>query len=135
MPYFIQHVVDQMAQRDLAASAATVAEVLNACLTDPQDPWHLRYYRERIDTYYSSNERPFALLLLDALSIADRPLPFDDLFNRLKSRMATEDSEMARYVLTLLQRDHYVQQQPDGAYRFRFPLIQRCWRLHRGAMP
>ena len=37
--------------------------------------------------------------------------------------------EMARNVLTLLQRDHYLVQQPDGKYRFCFPLIQRSWIL------
>ena len=37
--------------------------------------------------------------------------------------------------LVLLQRDHYVIQQPDGTYRFRFPLIQRSWRLQRGLLP
>ena len=83
-------------------------------------------------TVSAAQEKPFALSLLDDLSVADNPLTFDDLFNRLKSHIATEDSEMARDVLALLQRDHYVVQQPDGKYLFRFPLIQRCWRLHRG---
>lgn len=43
-----------------------------------------------------------------------------------------EESEMVRDMLILLQRDHYVLQQTDGAYCFRFPLIQCWWRLHRG---
>ena len=79
-----------------------------------------------------SGERPFALYLLDVLSVTDQPLPFDDLFNRLKSRIVTEDSEMARRMLTLLQRDHYIVQHQDGKYCFRFPLIKRSWRLQRG---
>ncbi len=77
-------------------------------------------------------ERPFALHLLDVLSITDQPLPFDDVFNQLKSRIVTEDSEMTRRMLTLLQRDHYIVQQNDGKYCFRFPLIKRSWRLQRG---
>jgi hypothetical protein len=36
---------------------------------------------------------------------------------------------MARHVLTLLQRDHYIIQHTDGAYRFSFPLVKRWWRL------
>lgn len=132
IPYFIHHVVDRMVERGGAVNAATVSEIVDACLTDPHDRWHMRYYRERIDTYYASEECPFALNLLDVLSGADCPLRFDDLFNLLKSRIVTEDSEITRSVLTLLQRDHYILQQADGAFRFRFSLIQRCWRLHRG---
>lgn len=132
VPFFIHHIVDQIAQRGCVANVVIITEIMDACLTDPHDRWHLRYYRERIDTYYAPDERPFALNLLDVLSVADQPLPFDDLFNLLKANLKTEDSEMARQILTLLQRDHYVVQQTDGLFRFRFPLIQRCWRLHRG---
>ena len=113
-------------------NVATISEVVDACLTDPHDRWHLRYYRERIDTYYAPDERLFALNLLDVLSVTNHPLVFDDVFNLLKSRLETEDNEMARHVLTLLQRDHYIIQQTNGMFRFRFPLIQRSWRLQRG---
>lgn len=132
IPFFLHHVVDEIAQLGSTANVATVGEVVDACLTDSFDRWHLRYYRERIDTYYASDEIPFALNLLDVLSLADRPLKFDDLFNLLKSHMKTEDNEMARQILMLLQRDHYIVQQTGGAFRFRFPLIQRSWRLQRG---
>jgi hypothetical protein len=132
IPFFIHHVADQMAQRGGVTSAATVGEIVATSLTDPQDRWHLRYYRERITTYYTKDEQPFALNLLDVLSVAGQPLTFDDLFNLLKSRMVTEDREMSLAVLDLLGRDNYIVLQTDGKYRFRFPLIQRCWRLHRG---
>ncbi len=132
IPYYIHHVVDQIKDRGGTANTTTVGEIVDACLTDPLDLWHMRHYRERIDTYYTPDERPFALNFLDVPATSDQPLPFNDLFNLLKSRMETEDSEMARDMLTLLQRDHYVIQQTDGTYRFRFPLIQRWWRLHRG---
>ena len=134
IPYYIHHVVDQMKYRNGAVNAATAGEIVSACLTDSQDPWNIRHYRERIDTYYTGDERPFALNLLDALSGAEQSLTFDDLFNQLKSGMVTKDSdsEMVHDMLTLLQRDHYVFQQTDGTYCFRFPMIQRWWRLHRG---
>ena len=132
IPFFIHHVVDEITQLGSTVNMATIGEVVDACLTDAHDRWHLRYYRERIDTYYAPDERPFALNLLDVLSMTDHPLKFDDLFNLLKSRLETEDNEMARQVLTLLQRDHYVVQQSDGRIRFRFPLIQRSWQLQRG---
>jgi len=136
-PFYIQQVVSQMRdRRGQVENEATVREIVSSCLTDPLDCWHMRYYRDRIDIYYphdeARDERKFALGLLDILSASDEPLAFHDLFNLLKSHIITEDMEMARHVLTLLQRDHYVVLQDDGAYRFRFPLIKRWWRLNRG---
>lgn len=132
IPFYIHHIVDQIVKRHSTVNAGTVHEILAACITDPLDPWHLRYFQERIDTYYTQDERAFALSLLDIFSAADHPRFFDEIFNLLKSRLVTEDNEMARHVLTLLQRDHYVVLQTDGAFRFRFPLIKRWWQLHRG---
>jgi len=132
IPFFIHHIVDEIAQRGNSANMATISEVVDACLTDSYDRWHLRYYRERIETYYTANERPLALNLLDVLSGSGQPLPFDDLFNLLQSRLVNADSEMTRRVLTTLQRDHYVIQQPDSRFCFRFPLIRRSWRIQRG---
>ncbi len=132
IPYFIPHVVDQLVQRGGKVSAATAEEIVAESLTDPQDRWHLRYFRERIDVYYVPDRRPFALNLLDVLAVAAGPLSFDEIFNLLKSRLNTEDRERARDVLTLLRSDHYVIQRTDGRYCFQFKLIQRFWRLHRG---
>jgi hypothetical protein len=132
IPYFIHHVVDQLKQRGGRATVDAVDRVVSSSISDQQDRWHLRYYRERIDTYYSEGERPFALNMLDVLSVADEPVTFNELFNRLKSRVVTEDRELALRVLSLLQRDHYIAQREDGALDFRFPLIKRCWRTHRG---
>jgi hypothetical protein len=131
-PFFIHSVVDQMMWSDNTASAETVSKIINTCLTDPQDRWHLHYYRDRLNVYYSNDERLFALNLLDMLSIADLPLHLDELFNQVKAQLATEDKEIVRDVLRLLQRDHYLIQQTDGKYCFRFSLIQRFWRLNRG---
>jgi hypothetical protein len=132
IPYFIHHVVDQLRQRGGAVSIEAVDAVVQSSISDQHDRWHLRYYRERIDIYYTAEERPFALNMLDILSVSEGPISFNELFNRLKSRMVTEDREQALLVLSLLQRDHYVAQGVDGALSFRFPLIQRCWRIHRG---
>lgn len=131
-PFFIHHVVDDMAGRGEEVTADTVEEIISANLIDPQDRWHLRYYRERINTYYLPEEHPLALGMLDVLAFADGPLSFDEVFNLLKARVRTEDQEQARDILTLLMRDHYILQGADGTYRFRFSLIQRMWRLHRG---
>src|SRR5262249_32430800 len=104
IPFFIHHIVDQIAlYHGGAASPALAPALVQGSLTAPPDPWDLPYYRRRIHTYYSPEQHPFALGLLDALSAADQSLPFGDLFNRLKSHTTTEDTETAREVLTLLE--------------------------------
>jgi hypothetical protein len=132
IPYFIHHVIDQLKLRGVGMTVESVDEVVNQSIADQQDRWHLRYYRDRINTYYEPAERPLALNLLDALSTSEGPLTFNELFNRLKAGMATEDREAALDVISLLQRDHYVASGPRGELSFRFSLIKRAWRVHRG---
>jgi AAA+ ATPase superfamily predicted ATPase len=132
IPFFIHHVVRELARQKKIVNTEAIREVVEECLVDPQDRWHLRYYRERINTYYDEKIVPVALGLLDALAGSEIPLGFSELFNLLKSRIVTDDAEEARDTLTLLQRDHYVVMDKEGRYHFRFPLIQRAWKLHRG---
>lgn len=130
IPYFIHHIVDQLVAEDREANPASVDEIVNSYLLDPQDPWDLRYYRERIDNYYTDEEKELVLNLLDILAVSDQPLPFDELFNRLLSQLVNAEREKTRDVLTLIQQDHYINLQPNGYY-FRFPVIQRWWRIQR----
>lgn len=131
VPYLVHHVVDRLA-RSNGRTVRDVEDAIAACLTDPQDPWHLRYYRERIDTYYQVEHRAMALSLLDVLALAESPLIFEELFEKLKARVIVQEVEPVLEVLTLLQRDHYVVQEPGGAFRFALPLMRRSWRLQRG---
>lgn len=133
--YYIHHVVDQMAKRKdqgVTENKKTVDEIVNTCLTDPLDRWHMNHYYERVSSYYTEQEQPLVLGLLDILATSDQPIRLDDLFNLLKSRIVTEDKEKIRNILTLLRRDHYVSLMSDGTYEFRFPLIKRWWRMNRG---
>lgn len=132
IPFYIQHVAVQLALSGVQATKEQVTEIISRFLIEDQDPWELRHFRERINTYYTVDERPFALHLLDILASAEECLSFENLFNLLKSRLATEDAELARHVLTLLQLDHYITRNLDGAYQFRFSIIRRWWRLERG---
>ncbi|MDQ2688213.1 MAG: ATP-binding protein [Armatimonadota bacterium] len=131
--FYVQFIVDRLAQRGEIASVSLVKDIVEECLTDPQDGWHMAHYRERIDTYYTDSEdRRFALAILDSAATSADPLGYDALFNHIKSKIATDDQERARDILKRLQRDHYLVQDSDGTYRFRFPLIRRSWRLQRG---
>jgi len=131
--FYIHHVVSDLKFHGQTVQAGIVDAFVTQRLTDPQDPWHLAHYRDRIDRYYTPMQQRLALALLDVLA-ADERLLFEPLFNRVKARLAVTDegSEAMRAMLRLLQRDHYIELGPDKAYRFRFPLIRRWWQLHRG---
>lgn len=131
-PYFIHHVVDEMARRGDEFDPESAAGIVTTALIDAQDRWHLRWYRERIDNYYESPESNIALALLDVMATSETPLTFEDLFNLVKHKIETDDEELTREILNRLGKDHYVTQNSDGRYAFRFPLIKRYWKLHRG---
>ncbi len=42
------------------------------------------------------------------------------------------DRAPLRNLMRLMQRDHYLELVPGGAYRFRFDLIRRWWRCDLG---
>ena len=128
-PYYIHHVVDALRLQP----ERPVGDIMSECLIASNDPWDLRHYRERIDTYYPGTEQT-VLDLLDILAATDAPLAFDEVFNRLKSRRTATDveSETVREVLRLLREDHYITLNTESRYGFQFSVVQRWWRLDRG---
>lgn len=130
LPFFIHHLVDHLVVE--GGESVDIPGIVQQYMLDPQDSWHLRYYRERIDTYYLNEDKTLALELLDILALASEPLSFEEIYNRVLSQTDAFDIESARDVLTLLQRDHYIQQVDVNAYAFRFALIQQSWMIHRG---
>lgn len=132
LPYFIHHVVDQLAARRGTVTPEMVKQIVAECLVNPCDPWHLGHYRERIATYYETGEQSLALSVLDILATAGSPLTCDQVLNLVASKTAQANREDVLRMLKLLQRDHYLIQETDGTVRFRFGLIQRSWRLQRG---
>ncbi len=143
VPYYIHHVVADLRDRGWSATPANVERAVNHALVDAHDPWNLVHYRNRVDVYYPTDQVPVVLAVLDALTPA--PLSFSDLAQRVRSAklphanpyaagVLTGDDEALRKLLDLLARDHYVRRDPETlSYTFRFSLIQRWWRRHRGA--
>ena len=130
--FYIHHVVDRLADRQVKIDSTTVQEVVTALLMDAQDPWDMRHYRKRIDTYYLPDEQNIALRLLDVCAGAEQPLAQADVLNRLSSQIENMEAEKARTVLDSLLRDHYLTRQTDETYKFYLPLICRWWRIERG---
>jgi hypothetical protein len=131
-PYYIHHVVDAMKWIDEPKNLALVEEVILSGLCDDGNRWDMAHYHDRISTYYAETDQKLTLAILDELAQTDLSLSFLELCNRLGMQMTSPEPEQVRKLLTLLRRDHYLIQQPDGLYRFKFGLIQRYWRLCRG---
>ncbi len=133
VPYYVHHVIDQLKWEN-DCSISTLTRLIEANLIDPVNRWDMAHYRDRIDIYYKDN-KDLALTLLDILATAEQALSFRELSERLKSQLAIDSDETIKTVLKLLQQDHYVLQQSNRTYRFRFSLIQRYWQFSRELVP
>lgn len=130
IPFYIHHLIVKLKLRGGSGDAEVIKEIIADSFDDPMNPWKMEHYHERIESYYDDKQRPYAMNLLDILAVANQPLFFDELFNRLKQEPETQDKEIARKVLSLLQKDYYIQK-GDLGFQFRYPLIQKYWKSLR----
>lgn len=132
VPFYIHHLVKRL--RDHPKGTAYGLDHLDAVrsdlLFDSQDALDLRYYRDRIKTYYLPEQRDVAFATLDALA-KEEPLTLIKLRNRVKLQTSSIEDESLRETLELLEMDHYIQRSGEG-YRFQMRLIRDGWRAMRG---
>ena len=134
IPFYIHHLINQFKDAEEEVSAEQIAETVDECLRSPLNLWKMDHYRERIDNYYTDEQKPYALEILDTLSI-NPATEFTRLWQYLKSDPDTTDKEMARTVLRLLLKDYYLVQENNlsgSMYTFRYQLVRRYWQLSRG---
>ncbi|MEL7408965.1 MAG: AAA family ATPase, partial [Cyanobacteria bacterium J06558_2] len=112
IPFYIHHLINQFKEQEQVITEETIAETISECLRSPLNLWKMDHYRERIDNYYSEEQKPYALEILDILSI-NPPTSFTRLWQYLKSEPHTKDKEMARTVLRLLIKDYYILQEDN----------------------
>lgn len=136
-PFYIHHVVAGLKVEQTRATETSIKDFVNRQLVDAADPWKIAHYRDRLPTYYpDQNDAQTVATILDVLAStqdAASALTVDEIKNRLRDRhieLGTRD-DLLRH-LRLMDADHYLARDPDGNYRFRFPLIRRWWILDRG---
>ncbi len=129
-PFYIHHVVRALKSRALPATPDSAQRVVKEHLLDANDPWKLRHYHERLQTYYGSHQ-PAVLIILDELAVNPQPPSVNELLALLKASSTFDDREVLLSLLSLLERDHYLSRNTDGRHSFKFPLIRRWWQLHR----
>lgn len=128
--FYIHHIVRGLKLSEYEANPENVAKVVETHLLDPNDPWQLTHYRERISTYYPNDQKEVSLIL-DELAAQKEDARVDGLLAMLKGASQFDDRERLLRILNLMERDHYLIRDAAGAYRFRFPLIRRWWKLNR----
>lgn len=129
--FYIHHIVRGLKIAGLDATPENVTKVVASHLVDPNDPWQLIHYRERISTYYPADQAS-VLLILDQLAVQGDPASVSSLFSILKGAGPFDDRDRLVRLLSLMERDHYLKRDEDGGYSIRFPLIRRWWKLNRG---
>ena len=134
IPFYIHHLINQFKDWDGIIDREAIDTCLLQCLRSTVNLWKMDHYRERIDNYYSDEQKPYALEILDILSI-NPATSFSRLWQYLKTESHTKDKEMARTVLRLLLKDYYLVQEDNlsgSLYTFRYQLVQRYWQISRG---
>ena len=129
--FYVHHIVKGLKVQGLDATPANVAKIVASHLVDSNDPWELTHYRERISTYYPDDQKTVSLLL-DELAVQQGAASVNELLAMLKGASQFDDRERLLRLLSLMERDHYLQRDEDGGYHFGFPLIRRWWKLNRG---
>ena len=130
LPFFIHRICAEFQERDTGTlTADDVIQARKQLITDPADPMKLRWYEERIETYYESRIS-LAFALLDALATADSPLPFPELMNLARHAQPTTPDSEVRTTLRHLIQDHYLVEE-SGRFRFQFSIIRDGWRCLR----
>jgi hypothetical protein len=129
-PFYIHHIVKALKIRGMEATLDQIRRVVASQLVDDNDPWELFHYRSRIPTYYGQDESA-VIRILDELSVSEKNASVNELLIMLKNTSSFDDRERLIRLLSLMVRDHYLSRDPDGSYRFAFPLIRRWWKAHR----
>lgn len=133
IPFYIHHLIQQIKPLNEEINRNKILEIVDQCLRNPFNPWKMDHYRERIDNYYSEEEKNYALDILDILSM-NPPMSFQKLWHSINTKPKTNNEEITISVLRMLMKDYYLIQMKNisgNVYSFRYPLIQKYWRISR----
>jgi len=130
-PFYIHHIVKALKSSQKPVMPTEVEAVVSRHLLDANDPWELSHYRDRILTYYGAEDERAILEILDGVATRTAPMTVNELLAELKGMGVLSDREKLIGLLKRIEQDHYLAREPDGRYRFKFPLLKRWWMLAR----
>ena len=133
-PYHVHHVVDQLDQVRHPLTLEDVSAAVDALVFDASDPANFGYYIDRLSSYYTSDERTLALLVLDTVAGQSSPTAASNLLNLCRHQVPSLADEQLQEILSLLAQDHYLEPSKSAggvAYDFRWRLVKRWWKARR----
>jgi hypothetical protein len=132
VPFYVHLVVQALDERGTPVAAHELERLVDARLRDPNDPWSLLHYIDRIKDYYGEAETPVVKALLDAVAVSPDPLDVEELSSRIAAATPEPPTrERLHELLDLLGKDHYLASGDDGRVAFRLDLLRRCWIARR----
>jgi AAA+ ATPase superfamily predicted ATPase len=142
IPFYIEKLIRRLVIHEQPVTKALVNQEVAFILTDASDDWELEHFRKRLNTYYNgeivdANERKIkrsviAKSILNHCAVSSEPQSIDDCYRAVKSNYSIDDRELIIAILNSLIKDHYLQRDVKGHYRFCFSLVQRWWILAEG---
>ncbi len=142
VPFYIESVSSRLGELNKVVNPEDVTTTVRQQLTSDLDPWEMEHFRNRLKIYYngyitdtSGREIPndeIARSLLDALSVVTQPQTIEQIWSAVKAEYALTDRQHIVQMLRSLALDHYLTSDTDKRYSFRFPLIQKWWKMAQG---
>jgi hypothetical protein len=133
VPYYVQHVVKDCNDRrhGRIITPAMIEELIEAALTEGDDRWNLRHYRDRIPHYYGADQAELVGSILDTYATSTGPLDIDSCLHQLVRAVTPMPSRSVLVDLVeKLEQDHYLI--PRGRLsEFRSGLLRRAWQEMR----
>lgn len=131
VPYYIHHLANAARRREGPLDGRAVFQLRSEALADPDDPWNMRHYRDRLPEYYG-DQHELAALMLDAYAIADEPLDVGGVLGHIasvESERRPSRSELVSLV-EKLEADHYLRR-GNNADTFAQGIVRDAWRAIR----
>lgn len=131
IPYFLHHLAAAARRRGATLTPDDVGAFRDAALDDPDDPWNVRHYRDRLATYYGADAELVAHML-DGYAKVDGPLDVEGLISQL-SAVELDDRPSRDALLPLVERlesDHYLERR-GHADEFSSLILRDAWRRMR----
>lgn len=124
VPFYVQSLVDRM--RLYIPGPEGVDDLVTALIEGADDPWDLKWYRDRIADYFGGDAE-LAAMVLDVYALHG-PLTLSALANQLGLAGIDPLPSRARLIAVVerLALDHYVERSTEGE-RFAQSILRRAW--------
>lgn len=142
VPFYIEAICSRLGELSGPIDVGTIEDTVLQQLTSDHDPWEMEHFRERLGTYYSGTvtstsgtiirDEDIAREILDHLTCAKEPQSIEQIWSFVKAKFEVADRNHIVEILRSLSLDHYLISDTQKRYSFRFPLIQRWWKMAQG---